>query len=65
MLKIERLESEIIQIRRKYNIKNINDMDRKIEEGVLDESCMEDYFKLDRLEFKKEKLEKILKMLDG
>ena len=63
--KILEIDSEILQIRRKYNVESIYDMNKKIEEGVLDESCIEDFFKLDRLEFKKDKLEKILNKLNG
>jgi len=59
------VDAEILRIRKKYNVKDIYDMNTKIEEGVLDESCMEDFFRLDRLEHKKEKLEKILILLNG
>ena len=63
--KLLEVDSEILKIREKYSIKDIYDMNKKIEEGYLDESCIEDFFKLDRLELKKEKLEKILRKLQS
>lgn len=61
---LRRLNAEIIIIHNRYDVKSLEELDKKISKGVLSETkTFEDFTKLDYLEDKKEKIEKILRAI--
>ncbi|HLP45967.1 MAG TPA: hypothetical protein VK469_08475 [Candidatus Kapabacteria bacterium] len=59
--KIRELKIEIFKIRTKYNVSSIEEFDEKYKTGEIDEKdSWQEFQQLDRLEFKKEELEKAL-----
>lgn len=61
---LRRLNAEIIIIHNRYGVKSLEELDKKISKGVLSETkTFEDFTKLDYLEDKKEKIEKILRAI--
>jgi hypothetical protein len=56
------IKINIFQIGKKYNINNIYEFDDLYKNGKIEEiDSFDDYKELDRLEFKKEKLEALLR----
>lgn len=61
---LRRLNAEIIIIHNRYGVKSLEELDKKISKGVLNETeTFEDFTKLDYLEDKKEKIEEILRAI--
>lgn len=59
-----KIEAELFIRLKKYNIKDVFELDTKIKEGNIAEgSAYEDYFAVDNLEFEREKIIKLLKDL--
>jgi hypothetical protein len=59
--KLKEVRSNIFEIASKYGISSISDFEELYKKGKLDEfDSFEDYKTLDRLEFQKEKIEKLL-----
>lgn len=57
--KIAALEVEIFTIARKYGIKDVFELDKKIQEGFVSEhEAYDDYFRLDHLESERQTLKK-------
>jgi len=62
--KISKIEADIFLIAKKYGIKDVFDLDKKIKEGIISEKqAYDDYFTLDNLEAECEKLKKMLEKL--
>ena len=60
--KLKEINTQIFNIASKYNITSINDFENKYKAGKLEEiETFDDFKKLDRLEFQKEKILKLLK----
>ena len=58
---IELVESDIFILAKKYDVKDIFEMDSKVKNGFIGENnSYEDYFALDNLEADKDKLKKLL-----
>ena len=58
---LRKVQSEIFRICGKYEVKNSSDIDERYRKGELEEKdSWEDYFKLDHLEYKRQKLIEIL-----
>lgn len=61
---LRRVNAEIMIVYNRYGIKSLKELDEKINKGELSETdTFEDFTKTDYLEAKKEKIEKILKVL--
>ena len=61
---LRRLNAEIIIIHNRYSVRSLEELDKKISKGALNETeTLEDFTKLDYLEDKKEKIEKILRAI--
>ena len=58
---LEELENELNQIFKKYNVKNKDELERKISEGKIKEEDIED--DLERIEFLEENIERVMKCL--
>ena len=58
---LEELENELNQIFKKYNVKNKDELERKISEGTLKEKDIKD--DLERIEFLEENIERVMKCL--
>lgn len=59
-----RIETDIFLIAKKYGVKDVFELDSKVKEGFLTEKeAYEDYFNLDNLEAKREKIKKFLEKL--
>lgn len=59
--KIRELKTEIFKIRTKYHVSSIEEFDEKYKTGEIEEKdSWQEFQQLDRLEFKKEELEKAL-----
>jgi hypothetical protein len=62
--RITKIEADLFLIAKKYGVKDVFDLDKKIKEGLIsEEQAYEDYFTLDNLENEREKLKKILENL--
>jgi len=62
--KLVNIESEIFLLVKKYGIKDVFEMDAKIQEGLIrEEESYDDYFALDNLEAEREKVKSILDKL--
>ncbi len=58
--KISTLEAEIFLIAKKYGVKDVFELDKKIEEGFISENeAYDDYFRLDYLEAERRKFKKV------
>lgn len=58
------IEADIFLIAKKYEVKDVFELDSKVKEGFLTEKeAYEDYFNLDNLEAKREKIKKFLEKL--
>ena len=58
---LEELENELNQIFKKYNVKNKDELKRKISEGTLKEKDIKD--DLERIELLEENIERVMKCL--
>ena len=58
---LEEPENELNQIFKKYNVKNKDELKRKISEGTLKEKDIKD--DLERIEFLEENIERVMKCL--
>jgi hypothetical protein len=58
---LEELENELNQIFKKYNVKNKDELKRKISEGKIKEKDIKD--DLERIEFLEENIERVMKCL--
>jgi hypothetical protein len=55
--KLSAIEAEIFSIAKKHGVKDVFDLDKRIEEGLVSENeAYEDYFRLDYLEAERQKL---------
>lgn len=61
--RLKEVEVGLFAISKKYGVKNIFEMDKKIKEGKLTESCLEDYQEMDGLEDERDHLVEALKKL--
>jgi len=62
--KIKKIRIEILEIAGKYGVSTISDFENLYKQGKIDESnTFDDYKRLDRLEYEKEKIEKLLKQI--
>lgn len=61
--RLKEVEVQLFTISKKYGVKDIFDMDKKIKEGKLTESCLEDYQEMDGLEDEKDHLVEALNKL--
>ncbi len=60
--KLSKVESDIFVIAKKYGVKDVFEMDYKVQKGLISENdSYEDYFALDNLEADRDKLKKLLK----
>lgn len=60
--KLLEIESEIFRLHKKWNVSNIEELDKLVREGkISEEEAHDDYFLLDNLEAEKEKLIRVLK----
>lgn len=63
--KLVEVQAEIFKLGGKYGVKSSKEIDRKYEEGVLEEKdTWEDYFRFDHLEYRRERITKMLKELN-
>jgi len=61
---LRRVNAEIMIVYNRYGVKSLKELDEKINKGELSETdTFEDFTKADYLEAKKEKIERILKVL--
>ena len=58
---LKELENELNQIFKKYNVKNKDELKRKISEGKIKEEDIKD--DLERIEFLEENIERVMKCL--
>lgn len=59
--KLSRIEADIFMIARKYGVKDVFELDSKVQKGMATEKdAYGDYFALDNLEAEKEKIKKLL-----
>ncbi|ADC70485.1 conserved hypothetical protein [Methanocaldococcus sp. FS406-22] len=58
---LEELENELNQIFKKYNVKNKDELKRKLSEGKIKEDDIKD--DLERIEFLEENIERVMKCL--
>jgi hypothetical protein len=58
---LEELENELNQILKKYNVKNKDELKRKISEGKIKEEDIKD--DLERIEFLEENIERVMRCL--
>lgn len=64
--RLRELRAEITSIHLKYKVSSLEEFDRKINKGELNESdTFEDFTRLDYLESEEEKLRKLIKALNG
>jgi len=55
------VESEIFVLAKKYGVKNVLELDTKIQQGLFHENeTSEDYFRMDYLEAERDKIKKLL-----
>lgn len=55
--KLSTIEAEIFLIAKKYGVKDVFELDKKIDEGfVTEDEAFDDYFRLDHLESERKKL---------
>jgi hypothetical protein len=60
-LELRRLNSEIMTLYRRYNVKSLKELDEKISRGELSETdTFDDFTRLDFLEAKRDEVEKFL-----
>ncbi|MCK4821740.1 hypothetical protein KA005_38595 [bacterium] len=60
--KLSKVESDIFVLSKKYGVKDVFEMDYKVQKGLISENdSYEDYFALDNLEADRDKLKKLLK----
>lgn len=63
--KLVEVQAEIFKLGGKYGVKSSKEIDRKYEEGGLEEKdTWEDYFRLDHLEYRRDRIAKMLKELN-
>ncbi len=63
--KLIEIESEIFKIRKKWEVKDIYEMDKLAEEGkITEEEALDDFFLLDNLEAERDKILKVLKLIE-
>lgn len=62
---LQLVESELLNLAVKYGAKNIRQFDQKVKKGEIPETqdSLEDFFKFDHLEAKRDKIRKMLKSL--
>jgi len=61
-LELRRLNSEIMALYRRYNVKSLKELDEKISRGELSETdTFDDFTRLDFLEAKRDEVEKFLR----
>jgi hypothetical protein len=62
--KISTIEADIFLIAKKYGVKDVFELDKRIEEGLFSESeAYDDYFHLDHLEAERQKLKHVAESL--
>ena len=62
--KLAHIEAEIFLLAKKYGVKDVFEMDKKVQEGLIsEEKSYDDYFALDNLEAEREKVKNILNLL--
>lgn len=62
--KIRELKTDIFKIRTKYGVSSIEDFEQKYKDGKIEEKdSWQEFQKLDHLEFKKDELEKALRLI--
>ncbi|MGE5340612.1 MAG: hypothetical protein ACM3SY_03940 [Candidatus Omnitrophota bacterium] len=62
--KISAIEADIFLIAKKYGVKDVFEMDKRIEEGIVNENeAYDDYFHLDHLEVERRKLKQAVENL--
>lgn len=58
--KISAIEADIFLIAKKYGVKDVFELDKRIEEGFIGETeAYDDYFHLDHLEAERQKLKRV------
>jgi hypothetical protein len=58
--KISTIEADIFLIAKKYGVKDVFELDKRIEEGFISETeAYDDYFHLDHLEAERQKLKRV------
>ncbi len=58
------IESELFNLARRYGVKNVAELDQKIQDGIFHENeTFDDYFQFDYLESERQKLRDILETL--
>ncbi len=63
--KLIEIESEIFKLRKKWKVKNIYEMNKLAEEGkITEEEALDDFFLLDNLEAERDKILKVLKLIE-
>jgi len=64
--KLKEIKSKIYEIAGKYNIRSIAEFDQLYRDGKVEEyTSLEDYKKLDRLEYQRDKLESFLQQIEN
>ena len=63
--KLIEIESEIFKLRKKWKVKDIYEMNKLTEEGkIAEEEALDDFFLLDNLEAERDKILKVLKLIE-
>ncbi len=63
--KLIEIESEIFKLRKKWKVKDIYEMNKLAEEGkIAEEEALDDFFLLDNLEAERDKILKVLKLIE-
>ena len=63
--KIKKIRIDILEIAGKYGVSTISEFENLYKQGKIEESqTLDDYKRLDRLEYEKEKIEKLLQELE-
>ena len=58
------VEADIFLLAKKYGIKDVFELDARVQEGIIHEAeAHDDYFRLDHLESKRDKIKQILEQL--
>ena len=61
---LRRVQAEIFEITSRYNISSVEEMEAKYQDGTLEETdSWRDLQRLDHLEYKRDRFQRLLKML--
>lgn len=62
--KLSAVEAEIFLLAKKYGVKDVFELDKRVEQGLVSEDeAYEDYFRFDHLEAERKKLKQVVESL--